>query len=283
MLNRFLLASLLCFPAFAQRPVEWMQPFPAFKMLGNVYWVGTYDLSTYLITTPQGNILINTGFPETVPLIKDGIEKLGFKLSDTKILLATHSHSDHVAGLAELKKLTGAKVMMMEPDAVLLEDGGKTDFRFGDGVKPLFDPVQVDRRLKDGDKIELGGVTLVAHQHAGHTKGATSFTFEVRENNKTYRVGIMNMPSINPGVKVNGMPKFPGITQAYARAFHDQRETKIDVWLASHAAQFDLHKKYKPGDAYNAERFVDPKGYQAAVDRLENIYKDQLAEERKGK
>lgn len=283
MLRTFLILAALCLPSVAQQNPEWRQPFPAFKMIGNVYWVGTYDLSTYLITTPQGHILLNTGFPETVPFIKEGVEKLGFKMSDVKILTATHSHGDHVAGMADLKKMTGAQLVMMEPDALLLEEGGKSDFRFGDGVKPLFDPVKVDRRLKNGDKIELGGVVLTAHHHPGHTKGATSFTFDVRENNKTYRVGIMNMPSINPGVKVSGMPKFPEITQAYARSFHDQKETKIDVWLASHAAQFEMHKKYKPGDAYNADRFVDPKGFLASVERLEKIYQDQLAKEKTGK
>ena len=144
-------------------------------------------------------------------------------------------------------------------------------------------PVKVDRKLKDGDKIELGGTVITAHHHPGHTKGATSFTLDVREAGKTYRVGIMNMASINPGVKVSGMPMFPGITEAYARTFHDQKEMKIDVWLASHAAQFGLHDKYKPGDPYNPERFVDPMGYHAAVEKLEKTYQDQLAAERAGK
>lgn len=141
----------------------------------------------------------------------------------------------------------------------------------------------MDRRLKDGDTIELGGMILTAHHHPGHTKGATSFTFDVRENNKTYRVGIMNMPGINPGVRVSGMPKFPEIAQAYAQTFHDQKEMKIDVWLASHAAQFDMHKKYQPGDTYNPDRFVDPEGFQAAVARLEKLYRDQLVKEQQGK
>ena len=141
----------------------------------------------------------------------------------------------------------------------------------------------MDRRLKEGDKIELGGVVITAHHHPGHTKGATSFTFDVRENNKTYRVGIMNMPSINPGVRVSGMPKFSDITQAYARTFHDQKEMKIDVWLASHAAQFNMHKKYQPGDAYNPDRFVDPQGYQTSVAQLEKLYREQLVKEQQGK
>jgi metallo-beta-lactamase class B len=258
---------------------EWVKPFPAFRMVANVYWVGTWDLSTYLITTPQGHILVNTGLAETVPQIQAGIEQLGFKLSDVKILTATHGHFDHVAGLAELQRLTHAQVVMSEPDADLLESGGKSDFRFGDDPSARFEPVHVDRRLKNGDPIELGGVVLTAHLHAGHTKGATSFTFDVREGGKTYRVGIMNMPSINPGVRVSGMPKFPDIAQAYAATFHDQKETKIDIFLASHAVQFDLHKKYAPGDPYRADRFVDPAGFQSSVATLEKAYRAQLQSE----
>jgi metallo-beta-lactamase class B len=259
---------------------DWIKPFPPFRMIGNVYWVGTYDLSTYLITTPQGHFLINTGLVQTVPQIKAGVEQLGFKLTDVKILTATHGHFDHVAGLAELKRMTGASVVISEQDAELLESGAKSDFRFGDDPAARFEPVKVDRRLKNGDKIELGGVILTAHHHPGHTKGATSFTFDVRENNKTYRVGIMNMPGINPGVRVSGMPKFTEIAQAYATTFHDQKEMKIDVWLASHAAQFEMHKKYQPGGAYNPDRFVDPDGFHRAVERLEKLYRDQLAKER---
>ena len=281
MLVRTLLVSL-CFalPAAAQQNTEWRQPFPAFKLVGNVYWVGTYDLSSYLITTDAGHILVNTGFEDTVPLIVAGVEQLGFEMSDVKILLATHAHGDHVAGLAELKRLTGARMMMMAPDAVLLEDGGASDFRFGDGRTPSFDPVQVDRRLADRDSIELGGVTLIAHHHPGHTKGATSFTLTVRDAGRDYRVGIVNMGGINAGVTVSGMPNYATIADDYARTFAAQKALPVDVFLASHAAQFRLHEKHKPGDAYDPNRFVDPQGYLAAVERLEKIYLEQLARER---
>ncbi len=270
----------LALPALAQQNAEWTKPFPPFKILGNLYWVGTWDLSTYLIVTPEGNILINTGLADTVPQILRNVEQLGFKLSDTKILTATHGHFDHVAGMAELKRLTGAQLDISEPDASLLESGGKTDFRFGDTLSARFEPVQVDRKLKNGDKISLGGTELTAHLNAGHTKGATSFTFNIAEGGKSYRVIIANMGSINPGVKVSGMPNYPGIAADYAQTFHDQKEMKIDVFLASHASQFGLHTKYKPGDAYNPERFVDPKGYYDQVDQLEKAYRAQLATER---
>jgi metallo-beta-lactamase class B len=267
-------------PALAQQNADWRRPFPAFKLIGNVYWVGTYDLSTYLITTSQGHFLINTGFPDTVPQIAAGVEKLGFKMADVRMLLATHAHGDHVAGLAELKRLTKARLAMMESDAPLLEDGGRSDFRFGDETGMRFDPVTVDRRLKDRDTVQLGDVTLTAHHHPGHTKGATSFTLTVREGGRDYRVIIANMGSINPGVTVNGMPKYPTIGQDYAKTFAAQKALQIDVFLASHAAQFRMHEKYKPGDAYDPNRFVDAAGYRTAVERLEKIYVDQLAKER---
>jgi metallo-beta-lactamase class B len=271
--------SCFCAPALAQN-AEWTQPLPPFKLIGNVYWVGTYDLSTYLITTAAGHILINTGLAETVPQIKAGVEQLGFDFDDVEILLATHAHWDHVDGLAELKRQTGAQMLMSEADTVLLEDGGKSDFRFGDDATTNFEPVRVDRRLTDQETIVLGGVTLTAHHHPGHTKGATSYTLTVREAGRDYRVIIANLGSINPGVTVSGMPKYTTIGDDYARTFAAQKALPVDVFLASHASQFRLHEKYRPGDAYDPNRFVDPQGYLAAVERLEAIYREQLTRER---
>lgn len=274
-------ATLACsLPAFGQQDPDWTRPFPPFRIIGNVYWVGSYDLSSYLITTPQGNIIINTGVGDTAKQIKASVEQLGFKIADTKILTATHGHWDHVAGLAELKRMTGARLVVSEPDKELFESGGRADFRWGDDPGARFEPAKVDGTFKDNDTIALGGTVLTAHLHPGHTKGATSFTLNVQESGKTYRVVIANMASINPGVKVSGMPKYPGIGDDYARTFKAQKDMPIDVWLASHASQFDLHKKYKPGDPYNPERFVDPQGFKAALERLEKSYREQLAKER---
>src|SRR5688572_18885223 len=267
----------------APQNADWTRPFPPFRMIGNIYWVGSYDLATYLITTPQGHILINTGVGDTAQQIQASVEQLGFKLTDTKILTSTHGHFDHVAGMADLKRLTGARLVVSEGDRELLESGGKADFRFGDTVGARFEPVKVDQTFKDGEKISLGGTELTAHRHAGHTKGATSFTVNVQEAGKTYRVIIANMGSINPGVTVSGMAKYPDITKDYARTFLAQKDMKIDVWLASHAGQFRMHEKYKPGDPYNPDRFVDPGAFLAAVQRLEKAYLDQLAKERSAK
>jgi metallo-beta-lactamase class B len=288
MLNRMISLVLLgsfalAAPAAAQNNEEWTRPFPPFRIVGNLYYVGSYDLATYLITTPQGNILINTGVGDTAKQIRASVEQLGFKLSDTKILTATHGHFDHVAGMAELKRMTGARLIVSEPDKELLETGGKADFRFGETPSTHFEPVKVDATFKDSDTISLGGTVLTAHHHPGHTKGATSFTLNVPDNGKTYRVVIANMGSINPGVTVSGMPKYPGIADDYARTFKAQKDMAIDIWLASHASQFKLHEKYKPGDPYNPDRFVDPQGFKAAVEQLEKTYRDQLARERSRK
>jgi metallo-beta-lactamase class B len=258
----------------------WTNAFPPVRLIGNVYWVGTYDLSTYLITSPEGHIVINTGLAQTVPQITANVEMLGFRVSDIRVLTATHAHFDHVAGLAELKRITGAQMVMSEQDAELLESGGKTDFRWGGDPAAAFAPVTVDRRLKDGETIALGGAVLTAHHHPGHTKGATSFTLDVREDGRTYRVGIINLGSINPGVRVSGMPAYPTIRDDYARTFREQKALVLDVFLASHAGQFRLHQKYTPGDPYRADRFVDPAGYRKAVGELEAAYLKQLAEER---
>lgn len=266
--------------SLAQTNDEWVRPTAPVHLIGNIYWVGTYDLSTYLITTPQGHILINTGLASTVPEIRKSVEQLGFKMSDVKILTATHGHYDHAAGMAELKRMTGARLIVNERDRDLFETGGKADFRFGNDPGAMFEAVKVDGTLKDGDTITLGGTTLTAHLNAGHTKGATSFTTTVTENGKSYRVGIMNMGSINPGVKMTGMPGYATISQDYAKTFLAQKDTRLDVFLASHASQFKLHEKVKAAGAYSPDRFVDPKGYLAEVQRLEKLYLDQVAAEK---
>jgi metallo-beta-lactamase class B len=280
-LAALIVCSWLATPhVLAQTNESWTKPFPPFRMIGNIYWVGSYDLATYLITTPEGHILVNTGVGDTAQQIKRSVEQLGFKIGDVKILTATHGHWDHVAGIAELKRMTGASLVVSEPEKALLESGGQTDFRFGDTPSARFEPATVDRTFRDGGTIALGGVTLTAHLHAGHTKGASSFTTDVREAGKTYRVIIANMGTINPGVRVTGMPNYPDIMKDYARTFSAQKELKIDVWLSSHASQFKMHEKYKPGEAYDPNRFVDPAGFLDEVRRLERAYLDQVAKER---
>jgi metallo-beta-lactamase class B len=261
------------------RNEAWIKPFPPVRIVGNVYYVGTYDLAVYLITTTQGHILINTGVNDSVAPIRTNVEALGFKLADVKLLLATHGHWDHVGAMAELKRLTGAPMYMHEGDADMLETGGGGDYRYPNGRGPIYDPVKVDRRLRDDEKVSFGGMELTVHHHPGHTKGSTSFTFAVKDAGKSYNVLLVNMGSINPGVNVSGMPGFPEIAEAYAQTLNKQKQLKPDIYISSHAGQFDLHKKYKPGDPYDPERFVDPNGYQFKIQFYEKRYLAQLQRE----
>jgi metallo-beta-lactamase class B len=274
------LAAMLAQGA-VQSPEEWRRPFAAHRVIGNVYYVGTYDLACFLIVTPQGNILINTGLEDSAPLIRKSIADLGFKPGDVRWLMTTQAHYDHVAALAEMKRLTGARVLASQADAVLLEDGGKSDFHFGPEYG--YAPVKVDERIADGQKLRLGGVELTAYVHSGHTRGSLSYGLTVHEGGKDYRVLIANMGSINPGVKLLHNARYPEIANDYARTFERQKALACDVFLSSHASQYGLHKKYAPGAAYDPERFVDPAGYRAAVESAENSYRRQLAEERAGK
>src|ERR1019366_9261593 len=166
-------------------------PFPPYRIIGNVYYVGSQGLASYLITTPQGHILINSSLANSVPLIRDSIEKLGFHFSDVKILLISHAHWDHCAGSAAIKNLTGAKYMVMDADAPEIEAGGKGNFQYGNSPDMLYPPAKVDRVLHDGDEVKLGDAVLVAHLTPGHTKGCTTWTTKVAEAGRTYNVVIV--------------------------------------------------------------------------------------------
>lgn len=284
------LTALLCFAALAPLSMSpataqqtWKQlpgqekytrPYEPFRVVGNLYYVGTYDLAVFLITTPQGHMLINTGVNDSAPYIRAGIEKLGFKYSDIKLLLATHGHWDHVAAMAQIKRDTGARMLMHEGDADMLESGGSTDYRFPDkGRGAIYEPVKVDQRLKEGDKVRLGDTELTVLHHPGHTKGSSSFTFKTRDAGREYNVLIANMGSINPGVNVNFMPGFPVINEAYLTTLQRQKQLKPDVWVSSHAPQFNMYQKHKPGDAYDPNRFVDPDGYGAKIQFYEKLFR----------
>jgi metallo-beta-lactamase class B len=254
---------------------EWKMPYQPFRIAGNLYYVGTYDLACYLITTPAGNILINTGLAESVGAIKSNIESLGFKFSDTKILLATHAHFDHVAGMADIKEMTGARMMINEKDAQALADGGNSDFIFG-GKGSTFKPVKADRLLTNNDTVRLGNMEIVILNHPGHTQGANSFLLEVRDEHKTYRVLIANMPTMQDQTNLAGMDGYPDIAKDYAYTFDSLKKLKFDIWLSSHAAQFQLHQKHKTGDAYRPGAFIDQPGYDETLANLEKLYLRRL-------
>lgn len=278
-MRSFLLACLLA--AFAasvsaQRE-EWSRPFPGHRIIGNLYAVGTYDLGVFLITSDEGHFLINTGLEDSVPLIRSNIESVGFRLEDVKILLQMQSHWDHTAALAEIKRLTGAEMWATAADAPVLEDGGFSDPHFGGRVS--FPPVEVDRILADGEVVQLGDVQLEVILTPGHTAGSSSYAMTVNEAGRDYRVVIANMGTINRGKQLVVDPTYPGVAEDFAETFRRQKAMQIDVWVAAHGSQYGLHRKYRPGQAYSPDTFVDPDGFQAAVKRLEALYNDQLRAE----
>lgn len=260
---------------------EWEQPFPGFKIVGNVYYVGTYDLGCYLIDTGAGLILVNSGAPGSYPLIKANIEAIGFRTNDIKIITATHGHFDHVGDLAAFQKdAPSAKTYMSERDAPVLESGGNLDYRRPEGRGIIYDPVKVDVRTKPGDHIKLGNTDMMVLQAYGHTPGATSFSFQVTDAGKTYNVLIVNMDGINAGVKLLGSPGYPTIVADFKNTLAMQATYTPDIWLSSHAGQFNLHSVYKPGDAYDPARFGDLAAYKAKIAGYQAAYEKQLAEER---
>src|SRR5215213_10042926 len=192
---------------------DWTEPFPAFRIAGNLYYVGSKGLANYLITTPEGHILINSDMEANVPLIKASIESLGFKFSDVKILLISHAHYDHCGGSAMIKRLTGAKYMVMDGDVEVVESGGKSDFQYGNDPTALYPAAKVDRVLHDGDEVKLGGATLMARLTPGHTKGCTTWTMKVNDGSKLRDVVIIGSPNVNPGYKLVNNTVYPRITE----------------------------------------------------------------------
>lgn len=264
-----LLAALVAaVPVAAANPPEWSKPFPAYKIAGNIYYVGTADLACFLVTGSSGHILINTGMVDSVPLIQQGVEKLGFKMKDIKVLLTMQAHYDHVAGFAAIQKMTGAKVYATVADAAALEDGGKSD-PYLKAAEYRFEPVKVDRRLKDSDEVKLGSLRLKVVLMQGHTKGSTGYSTTVMENGKEVPFLFANMGSVV--MPLVGNPEYPEIAKDLERCFEKQRALKPVIWVAGHASQYDMEAKQKAGS------FVDPDGYQKAVERYAKLFRQQLA------
>lgn len=262
-------------------PKEWSQSYEPFRIAGNLYYVGTYDLASYLIVTDKGNILINTGLADSLPIIKKNIQKLDFKYQDTKILMLTQAHYDHLGAMADIKNETGAKLYVDGADAEVLKSGGKTDYEMGKyGV--TFKPVNPDYILKDKDQVKLGNTKLTMLHHPGHTKGSCSFIFETRDNERNYKVLIANMPTIIIDKKFSEVAAYPDIEKDYQYTLSEMKKLDFDIWVASHASQFDLHKKRKPGNPYNPNVFMNKKEYLDQLKELEKDYLEKKSEELNG-
>ena len=235
--------------------------FPPHKIIGNIYYVGTKTLSSFLIVTPQGNILLDSTYERNVPVIQKSVEQLGFKFSDVKILLGNHAHGDHQEGDALVKQLTGAQVIAMAEDVPALQ-----------AMKPGGKEHPIDKVIHDGDKVTLGGVTLVAHLTPGHTRGCTSWTTTAQDGGKTYNV-LLGC-SLRPPATIS-----PAVAEEFNRSFKLVRTLPCDIQLGDHGAQYNMQAKYaklKPG-APNP--FVDPASCMTEADVEEAMFHAIMAEQ----
>ncbi len=261
--------------AGAQDPA-WTAPFPAFRIAGNLYYVGTQDLASYLIATPDGLILINSDVVSDVPLIEKSVRSLGFHFKDIKILLISHAHIDHCAGSAAIIKLTGAKYEVMAEDVPVVESGGRDDFHYGADNAEHFPPAHVDRVLHDGDTVSLGGTVLTAHLTPGHTKGTTTWTLEEPYDGRRMHVVIVGSPNVNPGYKLVNNKKYPQIATDYEHGFTVLKGLPCDIFLGAHGGYFGLREKYARWKNGDRDAFVDPAGYKAFIANREQVFEADL-------
>jgi metallo-beta-lactamase class B len=282
-LSLFCFALFLNFPggAFAQSSLDWTRPFPPYRIMANLYYVGSEGLASYLVTTPRGDILINSSLESSVPLIRQSVEKLGFRFGDIKLLLISHAHWDHCAGSALVKQMTGAKYMVMDADAAEIESGGKADFQYGILPDSLYSPTKVDRVLHDGDRVRLGGMTLVAHLTPGHTKGCTTWTMKLRDDGKTYDVVIVGSPNVNSGYKLVNNPLYPQIAQDFERTFRTLQSLPCDVFLGAHGNYYGMAAKFARLKEGGPNPFIDPGGYKAYIAEREQTFRTELDEQMK--
>jgi metallo-beta-lactamase class B len=251
----------------------WTEPFPGHRIAGNLHYVGSRDLASYLITTPEGHILINSSLEESPQLIRASIEGLGFKFEDIKILLISHAHSDHCAGSAEILKATGAQYLVMAEDADAVENGGAKKARIVKGDYTQFPPAKVSRRLKDGDEVKLGGSVLVARKTAGHTPGCTTWTMQVDDNGKKRHAVIIGSPNVNPGYILVRNPTYPSIASDYEATFATLKSLPVDLFLGAHGGYYGMEAKHKRLGSSSANPFVDPAGYHAYVEDREKAFR----------
>lgn len=255
---------------------EWTTPLPPFKIAGNLYYVGSEELASYLIVTPKGNILINSNLESSPAQIKKSVEELGFKFSDIKILLNSQGHFDHAAGSAEVIKETGAKYEVMDGDVAVIESGGRTDFYLGNDKQYWFSPTTVGRVLHDGDRIVLGGTVLVVHKTAGHTRGTTTFTMDVNEGGKVQHVVIVGGSGALDRYQLVGKKSYPGIDEDFRRQFEILPTLPCDIFLGAHGSYFGLKEKYARWKAGDTNAFVDPAGYQAYIAHYKQAFESRL-------
>ena len=278
-----LFATLLAFvPRLMALNPSWTRPFPPFRIAGNLYYVGSEDLASYLIVTPQGLILINSSLEASVQLIRKSVEALGFRFSDIKILLISHAHYDHCAGSARVKQLTGARYFVMDADVAAVESGGKADFQYGADETMRFPATKVDRVLHDGDTVKLGDAVLTAHLTAGHTRGTTTWTMDETESGRTLHVVIVGSPNVNPGYKLVRNKTYPQIAADYQHGFDVLNALPCDVFLGAHGSYYGLKEKYERWKGGDRNAFIDPAGYKSYITEREQAFKAELKRQSAG-
>src|SRR6266850_1760772 len=260
----------------AQFHGQMSEPVEPFRIIGNIYYVGARNIASYLITTPQGHIMIDTGTREMHSVIRANLDKLGFKLQDIKILLSGHAHFDHVQGHAAMKKATGAKVMAIGEDAAALAAGTDRSPLGDEG----WEPVAVDRVLKDGDTVTLGGTTLRAVWTPGHTPGCTTWTTSVREQGKPYSIVFHACGGPNAGVKLVGNTKFPALIQETERSFRVQKTLKPDIYLTMHPEDLFAGKVARIKAGETPHPLLNPDGYTRLITDTETNFQKRIQEEK---
>jgi metallo-beta-lactamase class B len=283
-------AVILCSAISAQATPapDYLIPFPPHHVIGNVYFVGTKELGIFLIATPNGNILINSGLEDNVPLIQESVEKLGFHFKDIKILLISQAHFDHDAGSKKVKEMTGAKYMVMDADVPVVESGGNSDFYYNDSTDLPADEkamihypaAKVDRVLHDGDKVELGGTVLTAHLTPGHTKGCTTWTMRVQDGGKSYDVVIVGGAGANTGYRLFNNVKYPQIVADFEKTFRVLKSLPCDVYLGAHGGYYGMEAKYARMKDGGVNPFVDQDGYKYFVAEREKTFLTELERQR---
>jgi metallo-beta-lactamase class B len=263
---------------YAPAVPDWNRPVEPFRVLGNLYYVGASDVSAFLLTTSDGNILLDSGFRETVPLIEANLVKLGFRLDDIRLILTSHAHYDHVGGMADIKRRTKARFVANPVEAPAFRRGGSGDFAFGD--KYPFPPIDPDGLLSDGTPVVLGATALTPHFTPGHTKGCTSWTTRIEEAGRHYEVVIASSMSA-PGYRLVENREYPEIARDYEASFAKLRALPCDVFLSLHSWDFDFHDKLKARtQGTNQNPFMDPGGLAAFVNRAHSAFRKQYEEQR---
>ncbi len=272
----FWMTGAVAWAQYAPANAEWNRPVEPFRIVGNVYYVGAAGVSSFLITTPSGHILLDTGYAETVPQIEANVKKLGYRVEDIRLLLASHAHADHAGGMAAVKTLTKARLIVHPAELAPFARGGKGDFAFRDSF--AFPPVTADGVFQDGEEIRLGDVVIVAHFTPGHTKGATTYTTTVREGERSYRV-VFAASVTAPGYRLINNPGYPDIVEDFVKTFATLRALPCDVFLAGHSWEFGMEAKLAERGS-DRNPFVGPEGYRSWLDRSEANFRKQLADER---